>query len=748
MTINDALRLHHAGRLEEAERAYREVLALQPNQYHALHFLGVLKAQQSDLRASVDLITRSLALFANNPLAEFHLAEAYRKRDENREAAKHYRNAVALDPQFAPAAAGLSGSLLADAPDQALAAAEAGLAVAPNAAALHAARGDALAALARQADAQVAFEAALVREPLHRSALIGRAKIRHEAGDSEAALVDLANAAQAHPGEADVLVAAAIILGDLGRRDEALAAYQEALARDPNAAYTYFNMGCLLTDAGALSQALTAFDSALAIAPRHAPALYNRAYALQKLNRLDDAMIGCEAALAADPDCGLAAAMAFVVALGRCDWADYDKRKRTLERLVRAGCAVDPFALALGFDNPELQLQAAKKWAPAAVPRPARPISRGRRKVAYLSPNFHAHPVAHVAVEVWEAHDRTRFETFGICTAPGEETATRRRLRGAFEHFIEAGRASDREIADLLSRHDIDIVVDLAGYTADGRTAALRSRPCPVQVGWLGYPGTTGATFIDYLIADPVIIPPSLEACYSEKVVRLPFSYLPRDAGTERRPCPPRAALGLPQDGFVFCGFNNAHKISPAVFAVWMRLLKQVAGSVLWLNTQDATVHQNLSAEAAARGVEPERIVFAPRLEQRPDHLARLAAADLFLDTTPYGAHSTASDFLWAGVPVLTVEGRSFASRVAPALLRALGVSALAVADLATYEATALALAHAPDHLGALRQTLASASSAPLFDPVLFCRSLESAYESMLQPEAPRGSFSVTLPLV
>jgi protein O-GlcNAc transferase len=753
MTINDALRLHHAGRLDEAEGAYRQVLALQPNQYHALHFLGVLKAQQGDMASSIDLIARSLALFADNPLAEFHLAEAYRKRNETGEAAAHYRRAVALDPAFAPAAAGLAGCLTeAGQPDEALACCDRALASAPGMALLHTVRGEALVALARHDAALEAFAKALMLDPVDRGALIGRARLKHEHGDDEAAFADLARAAEAHPGEASVLVAAAVLHGDLGRRDEALAIYQQALALDPAAADTYFSMGCLLSDAGALGPAIAAFDSAIAIAPHHVAARTNRAHDLIKLDRLDEALADSDAALACDPESGLAAGLSFVTRMRRCDWRGREARVENLARLVRAGRPVDPFALALAFDDPALQLQAAKTWAlPAAAPLPVRPLSEGRLKIAYLSPNFHPHPVAHLTVQMFEAHDRTRFETFGVCTAPGPDTAIRSRLKLAFEHFLEVGGAPDRELAGLLFDQGIDIVVDLAGYTAEGRTAALRWRPCPLQIGWLGFPGTSGASFIDYLVADPVIIPPGLEAHYSEQIVRLPDSYMPRDGAVERRPCPGRADLALPADGLVFCGFNNAVKITPSVFGVWMRLLEQVPGSVLWLNSQDAKVRANLVAEAASRGVAGERIVFAPRVEERADHLARLAAADLFLDTTPYGAHSTASDFLWAGVPVLTVEGRSFASRVAPGLLASLGLGDLAVRDLAAYEACALSLARDPGRLGMRKAKLAeTVASAPLFDPLRFCRGLESAYESMAErfrAGAPPASFSVTLPV-
>jgi protein O-GlcNAc transferase len=355
-----------------------------------------------------------------------------------------------------------------------------------------------------------------------------------------------------------------------------------------------------------------------------------------------------------------------------------------------------------------------------------------------------------MAVEMFEAHDRTRFETFGICVAPGRDTPIRRRLTAAFDHFIATNRVSDRALADLLVQNRIDITVGLAGYTADGRTAALRYRPAPLAVGWLGFPGTTGTSYVDYIIADPVLIPPEDERFYTEKIVRLPYSYMPRDSAVPLGSCPPRQTLGLPASGLVFCGFNNPLKFSPEMFAIWMRLLQAVAGSVLWLSSQDAAVRDNLRRQASTQGVDPARIAFADRAEARSDHLARLAAADLFLDSLPYGAHSTANDFLWAGVPVLSCRGRSFATRVAAAMLTALDLPELIAADLGAYEAVALDLAQDPARLAALRGKLAAVrATTPLFGSTKFCRDLETAYRTMAERHraglSPQ-SFSVAAP--
>jgi len=754
MTINEALALHHAGRLSEAERAYRAVLAAQPNQYHALHFLGVLKAQMGDMAASADLITRSLALYPDNALAEFHLGEALRNLHRSDDAAAHFRRTLALDPSFVPAHTALAACLIERGqPEAALAVCDAALQHHGGDAALQAHRGDALLLLNRRADALGAYEQALASDPQQVAAQIGRARLIFEQGHTDAALAAVAAAITQHPGDVTPLLAQAILFGELGRRDEAIALYQQALAIDPANDGVYFGLGCLLLDAGMLQGALAAFDSALAINPRAVPALYNRAHTLEQLERYADALAASDAALALDPESGLAAGKSFFMRARCCNWSERAARRAGLERLVRGGKKVDPFILAVAFDDPALHRRAAQSWAQpvaAAPPRRSLTPSDGRLRIGYISPNFHHHPVAYMAIETFEAHDRSRFETFGFCVAPGRQTPFRHRLTAAFDHFVETGRASDRELADRMKEHRIDIAVDLAGYTVGGRTAALRFRPAPLAVGWLGFPGTTGTAYVDYLLADPVLIPPEDECFYTEKVVRLPYSYMARDSAAPLGRCPPRRDLGLPENGLVFCGFNNTLKFTPEIFALWMRLLQAADGSVLWLNSQDGAVRENLRRAASAQGVAPERIIFAARAEERGDHLARLAAADLFLDTLPYGAHSTANDFLWAGVPVLTCRGRSFATRVAAAMLTALDLPELIAPDLAAYENTALALARDPVRLAALRSKLAAAPQrAALFDSQRFCRDLEAAYQIMaerhragLDPQ----SFSVAVP--
>ncbi len=358
-----------------------------------------------------------------------------------------------------------------------------------------------------------------------------------------------------------------------------------------------------------------------------------------------------------------------------------------------------------------------------------------RIRVAYLSADFREHPVAYLMAGLFEHHDRSRFEVTALSMGPDRASPMRERIRSAVEHFVDAGEQSDQAIAELIRRREIDIVIDLMGLTRHNRLDVLARRPAPIQVNYLGYSGTTGADFIDYILADATVIPEEHRGFYSEQVVWLPDCYLITDdrrAIAERTPS--RSECGLPEDGFVFCCFNNSYKLGPETFGVWMRLLNATPGSVLWLSEANATAQANLRREAESRGVEAQRLIFAPRLPDVADHLARQRHADLFLDTLPYNAHTTACDALWAGVPLVTCLGTSFVGRVAASLLKAIGLDELITHSLGDYEALALRLAHDRTALAAVRQKLAyNRNTFPLFDTARTTRHIEAAYTTMWQ---------------
>ncbi len=379
----------------------------------------------------------------------------------------------------------------------------------------------------------------------------------------------------------------------------------------------------------------------------------------------------------------------------------------------------------------EIYIQSRYPYRPILGPTPKRPQSQ-KIRVGYFSADFHNHATGHLMAELFELHDKNQFELFGFSFGPIANDEMRQRLEKSFDHFIEVGNKSDIEIAQLSRDINIDIAVDLKGFTQDARTGIFAHRAAPIQVSYLGYPGTMGADYIDYVIADKTLISPELKSCYSEKIIYLPYSYQVNDRKrliSERQFT--RRELGLPESSFVFCCFNNNYKILPATFGGWARILKAVEGSVLWLLQDNVWAVENLKKEAKKQGITPDRLIFAARMSL-PDHLARHRQANLFLDTFPYNAHTTASDALWAGLPVLTLAGQSFASRVAASLLNAIGFLELVTTSQGDYEALAIELAMNPQKFKDIKLKLArNRLITPLFDTPLFTKNLEAAYIKM-----------------
>jgi len=598
------------------------------------------------------------------------------------------------------------------------------------------------------------YRQVLDREPRHFDALHLLGVVQTQRGDCAAALPLLERALRLRPGNADAWVNLGNALREAGRLREALAAFARALALNPAIPQAHYNRALTLHEQGDDRAALAGYERALALAPNYLEALFNRGVALLALRRAADAAAAFDQALALDPDCPYAAGKAFYARLLACDWRTHAQDRERLIAAVRAGGRVcDPFAFAGVADCPQAQLACARTYAGDRFPPAPAPLWRGERyrhrriRIAYVSADFHDHPTSHLTAGLFERHDRARFELTAIALGPERAGAMRQRLVAAFDRFIPAGARSAAQLAQLLRELEIDIAVDLMGYTQGGRPELFARRPAPVQVAYLGQPATTGAPYLDYLIADALVLPPQQRRYYSEQVVYLPDCYQVSDDRRARPTAlPSRADAGLPATGFVFCCFNNHYKIAPEIFAIWLRLLRQTPASVLWLLVDDSAAVGNLRAAAAAQGVDPERLIMAPRLSHEL-HLARQGLADLFLDTLPYNAHTTANEALWLGLPVLTCPGRSFASRVAASLLHALGIPELIAPDLAAYERTALELARDPERLRRLRARLAAArATSPLFDTDRFRRHLEDAFTRMWersQRGLPPESFAV-----
>jgi predicted O-linked N-acetylglucosamine transferase (SPINDLY family) len=541
------------------------------------------------------------------------------------------------------------------------------------------------------------------------------------------------------PAYVDALVNRAVVLLALKRPQDALAAVDAALAADPSALRAHINRGCALDALARREEALIAFDKVLALEPASVETLVNRGATLFALKRYDEAAADYEKAHGLNPDIPYLFGNLVHYRLHACNWRHYIGDAEAIAKGVRAGKPiVQPFVCVTVSPSPADQLRCAKLAIARDAPLSKTPLWRGeayghdRLRIAYLSADYRDHAVARLVAGVLESHDKRHFETVALALLPSDGGVMRARAERAFDRFHDIADMSDLDAAGLLRREEIDIAVDLTGFTAGGRPGIFAYRPAPLQVNFLGYPGTMGAPFYDYILADRYVIPLEHRAHYAEKIVTLPHAYQCND-DTRVLPAhtPTRAEAGLPETGFVFCCFNNNNKIAPETFDIWMRLLAQVPQSVLWLLEDSAVAARNLKREAEARGIAASRLVFAARAKPE-DHLARHRLAGLFLDTLPYGAHTTASDALWMGLPVVTLMGTAFAGRVAASLLNAIGVPELVTHSPEAYEALALKLARDPSALAALKEKLAAnRATHPLFDTARFARGLEAAYREM-----------------
>jgi len=682
--LREAGRFLGEGRGEDAERLCQAVLATQPDQVEALHFLAVLQLQRRSFDAAERLISRAIGHGLQSADAHFNL-------------------------------------------------------------------GLALTGLRRYEGAVASFDKAIALSPDHADALNDRGVALARLGRPEAAIASFDRALAARRDFPEALVNRGIALGTADRIQEALSSFEDALTLRPGDANALAKRGKALQALNRYEEAIASYDQALAARPGDAETLNNRGIALQALGRYEAAIASYDEVLAVQPDYRYALGNAALCRAQICDWRARGEIEKRLAEGVRAGKPVTtPFPLLAFSDSPADQLTCARTFVRNRFPPAPRQRvndarrSRERIRIAYLSADFHDHATSYLMAGLFERHDRKRFETIGVSFGPDSQSAMRARLIAGFDRFVDVRGLSDENAARWLQDAEVDIAVDLKGYTRDARIGILARRPAPIQASYLGFPGTMGAEHIDYMIADGFVVPPDQHKNYAERIACLPDCYYPND-GTRRiaERTPSRSEAKLPEQAFVFCCFNASYKCSPAMFDIWMRLMHRVEHSVLWLLGQDAVTTGNLRHEARARGIDPDRLIFAQKVGQE-EHLARHRLADLFLDTLPYNAHTTASDALWAGLPVVTCVGQTFVGRVAGSLLRAIGLPELVTYKLADYEALVLKLATEKGPLRRVKDKLArNRLATPLFDTDRLRRHMEAAYLTMwercLRGEEPKS---------
>ena len=740
--LQRALQFHQQGDLDNSEALYLQILTQHPRNPDALHLLGLIAKVRGRTEEAVALLDQAIIVAPTQPLFHLHRGQLF---------------------------------LTLAAPERALVDFDSALRLSPDSADAHFYRADALETLGRLEESVVSLDAAIHHRPGFSQAYSNRGLVLRRQGKLEEALASYDEAIRLNPGDAISWNNRGTVLKDLQRWEEALANYDEATRLSPGFANPFDNRGQLFRELQQFEKALACHDQSLRLRPNHAPTLILRGNALLELRRLDEALNCYDAAIRLRPEDATAHAnrasvlklmqqpeealasfdealrlqrqaspvvgKAAHASVAICQWNGLEQRVQAVTRGIQEGRLVtSPWPLLSLVDSPELHRKSAEIWQRqkvhplghlGAVPQKTR---RRKIHVAYLAAIFHQHAGSTLMAQLFETHDRDRFEVTAISFGPDTCDPMRQRLKTAFDRFIDVRSLNNLDIARLCRELDVDIAIDRAGFTQDNRATVLAERCAPIQINWLAYPATMGAPFIDYIIADPRIITPADLPHYSEQVIWLPDSYMVNDghrAISDR--VFTRTECGLPEQGFVFCCFNNNFKILPPTFDTWMRILQRVPGSVLWLLEDNPVAARNLRAEAAARGIDPGRLVFAPRLPL-PEHLARHRVADLFLDTWPCNAHTTASDALWAGLPLLTRPGRSFASRVAASLLHAIGLPELITHTDGDYEELAVALANDRRRLAALKDKLAANRlTQPLFDCPRFTRHLEAAYLAVME---------------
>jgi protein O-GlcNAc transferase len=667
--LQTALDYQRAGHISEAIKVCRRVVREAPDSFEGIYLLAMLHAEQRDLPAAIEMFRRASGLRPEFPDAQYNLAVALSMAARHEEAAKYYEQILQANPQHLDARNNYAASLLAS---------------------------------GRALDALQQYDQLIVLSPVSADAYNNRGMALQHLRRFDQALEDYDKAIALRPDFAQACVNHGNVLVSLRRLDDALASYRRAVALKPDLADAYNNIGNIYCDAGNYEEALAAYNQALALQSDDSEARSMRLYAKMHL----------------------------------CDWSNFKSECSNVSSSIKRGSPVYPFTILAFSSSLDEQLRCARLFS-KRYPLSARPLwcgekySHDRIRVAYVSTDFRQHAIASILAGMFEGHDRSKFEVTAISIGPNDGSQMRQRLQHAFEHFVDCQQLSDDETAARIRDAEIDILIDLNGYTAGARFGIFAHRAAPLQVGYLG--GTRGADYIDYLIADRTIVTPAQRPYYAEKIIYLPDSFQPIDdkrvvSGKSYS----RTELGLPEKGFVFCCFNNSYKIVPRNFDSWMRILKRVEGGVLWLREDKATASVNLRKEAEARGVAGERLVFAQRTPSITDHLARHRSADLFLDTLPFNAHTTADDALWAGLPVLTQIGEALPGRVGASLLRVIGLPEMIVETEGEYEKTAIELASTPSKLEAVRAMLErNRLTTPLFNTALFTRHIEGGYQAI-----------------
>jgi len=733
--------LQELKQFDAAVTKYDKAIALKPHYAETHSNRGNALQALKQFDAAVASYDKAIVLKPNYAEAFSNRGNALQALKQFDAAVASYDKAIVLKPHYAEAFSNRGNALQALKQfDAAVASYDMAIALKPHYPEAHSNRGAALKEL-MQFDAAVAsYDMAIALKPQYAEAYSNRGNALQALKQFDAAVAsyDMAIALKPHYAEAHSNRGNA--LQELKQFDAAVASYDMAIALKPQYAEAHYNLANALQELKQFDAAVASYDKAIALKPHYAEAYSNRGIALQELKQFDVAVASYNRAITLMPNYEYLLGMWQHARMHTCDWQDFEPAIQELRLKIQSNEKASPclpiLALPIGLAE---QQQAAATWIRNKYPRNPSlgPIPKSARRpkirVGYYSADFHFHPVSILSIGLFEHHDKSKFELIAFSFGPETHDEMRARIKNTFDEFIDVREKSDKEIAVLSRDLGVDIAVDLSGHTKNCRTGIFSFRAAPVQLNYIGYLGTMGADYYDYLIADRVVIPVKSQKYYSEKIVYLP-TYQVNDSKQDiPHTALSRQELSLPSSGFVYCCFNANFKITPSTFEGWMRILKAVPESVLLLYTNIPTAVKNLKAEADKSGVSPERLIFGEKLV-RSQYLARCRSADLFLDTLPYNAGATASDALWAGLPVLTCIGDSFASRYAASLLYAIGLPELVTETQSDFEALAIELASNQVKLKGIKEKLErNRLTTPLFDTASFTKNIEAAYTEMYE---------------
>ncbi len=703
--LSQAVLTFQSGSPEKAEIILREALKIDKKNLPALEIIGIIKLASGENEEAINYLQKACKISSESYSIQYNLAKALSESNKDNLALAHHKKAIDLNASSVDALINYGKSLVK---------------------------------LNKFDDALIIFERVLTLNPDDTRALFNLGRVLNELGDYPAALERLEHVLKLDPKNSEAWLSRGVAYKGLMRFKEAHISYQNAIDFGINFAEAYYDVSLLSLIEGRNKEAIDMALKAIEIKSSYADAYYVKAMAEQKLKQFDVALVDFQSSLALSSDSDWLLGNYMHTKMFMCDWHDFEKTKNEIHKKSFTQNICDPFQALSLFDDPYSHLNLAEKYSKSFNLKkfffePKFSIKNNKKiRIAYYSPDFRDHPITHLMRGVFKTHNKENFELFAFSFSPTVNDPLTIEVSKLFDRFIYINDLSDLEVVKISRDLEIDIGIDLCGYTGSARPSIFTHRVAPLQVNYLGYPGTLGSENYEYIIADKTLISPEMQKFYKEKIAYMPHSYQANDDTRKIIEINTgRSELGLPLDAFVFCCFNNSYKILPEIFSIWMNLLKEVDNSILWLLEDNSFVTKNLKDFAFNCGIDPNRIVFAKRVSNA-EHLSRQRFADLFLDTFPYNAHTTASDALWADLPIITLQGQSFASRVASSLLNALDIPELITTNKKDYKRLALELAENDILLTNVKEKLKSNKlKSPLFNTQLFTHYLERIFKVM-----------------